>query len=340
MKTVELLSEKPRKKWTAIFVLTIICISITCLSIMNIHYDELARYPYKDERSRTLIKEYLNKEEIDYIIEYSIAPNVFISFIKADDFNIYHSIEYKKLSEVMWMETPEHIVEMVEKTRDYMDVDTLGKYLEHYSFDDIEAYLTKSDIYSEDSELIEYANFSDVYLDDSHTVSTRIPNNLQELNELVPSDYTILVNERVQEPLMNLCSSINSDIENSNGCGGLVVTSGYISYDTQKILYEEAKVELGEKVTRVLGKPGHDEHQLGLAIDFAINGLLDEDFYLSEQYEWLYHHAWEFGFVQTYDETNIDHEVESYHYRYVGIDVAKEIHDKGLNFKEYNENKK
>lgn len=340
MKTVELLSEKPRKKWTAIFVLSIICISITCLSIMNIHYDELARYPYKDERSRTLIKEYLNKEEIDYIIEYSIAPNVFISFIKADDFNIYHSIEYKKLSEVMWMETPDHIVEMVEKTRDYIDIDTLAKYLEHYSFDDIEAYLTKSDVYSENSELVENANFSDVYLDDTHTISTRIPNNLQELNEQIPSSYTILVNERVQEPLLELCNSINNDIENSNGCGGLVITSGYISYESQKILYEEAKSELGDDASRIVSKPGHDEHQLGLAIDFTVNGLLDDGFNLSEQAEWLKNHAWEFGFVQTYDESNTDYEVESYHYRYVGKDVAKDMHDKGMSFKEYNENKK
>lgn len=340
MKTVELLSEKPRKKWTAIFVLSIICISITCLSIMNIHYDELARYPYKDERSRTLIKEYLNKEEIDYIIEYSIAPNVFISFIKADDFNIYHSIEYKKLSEVMWMETPDHIVEIVEKTRDYIDIDTLAKYLEHYSFDDIEAYLTKSDVYSENSELVENANFSDVYLDDTHTISTRIPNNLQELNEQIPSSYTILVNERVQEPLLELCNSINNDIENSNGCGGLVVTSGYISYESQKILYEDVKSELGDDASRIVSKPGHDEHQLGLAIDFTVNGLLDDGFNLSEQAEWLKNHAWEFGFVQTYDESNTDHEVESYHYRYVGIDVAKDMHDKGMSFKEYNENKK
>ena len=113
MSTVKLLDEKPRKRWTAIFVGVVVSIAITCISIMNIHYDELARYPYKDERSRELIKEYKNKEEIDYIIEYSIAPNVFISFIQADDFNIYHATEYKKLSEVMWMESPEHIVEMV-----------------------------------------------------------------------------------------------------------------------------------------------------------------------------------------------------------------------------------
>ncbi len=133
------------------------------------------------------------------------------------------------------------------------------------------------------------------------------------------------MDERVQEPLLELCTSINNEIENSNGCGGLVVTDGYISYDSQKILYEDSDEELS--------KPGHDEHQLGLAIDFAINGLLEDSFELSEQSEWLKNHAWEYGFVET---TN-----ESYHYRYVGIEAASAMHDEqGISLKEYNENKK
>ncbi len=332
MKQLELLSEKPRKKWTAIFVTSIVCIAIACISIMNIHYDELARYPYKDERSRKLIKEYLNKEEIDYIIEYSIAPNVFISFIEADDFNIYHSIEYKILSEVLWDETPEHIVEMVEKTRDRIDVETLANYLKDYSFDDVEAYLTKSDSYSESSTLVERANETDIYLDDTHTVSTRIPTNLQELKETIPSSYTVLVDERIQEPLEELCSSINEELGSNNGCGGLSISTGYVSYDNQKALYEDAKSKLGDSVDSYISKPGHDEHQLGLAIDFNVDGLLDESFYLSEQADWLKEHAYEFGFIQTKEN-------ECYHYRYVGKEVAKEIYETGITLKEYNEKK-
>lgn len=333
MKQLELLSEKPRKKWTAIFVITILCIAIACISIMNIHYDELARYPYKDERSRKLIKEYLNKEEIDYIIEYSIAPNVFISFIEAKDFNIYHSIEYKILSEVLWDETPEHIVEMVEKTRDQMDVETLANYLKDYSFVDVEAYLTKSDSYSESSTLVEKANELDIYLDDTHTISTRIPPNLQELKDTIPSTYTVLVDDRIQEPLEELCSSITEEIDSNKGCGGLNVSTGYVSYDNQKTLYEDAKTKYGDRVDGYVSKPGHDEHQLGLAIDFNVEGLLDDSFYLSEQADWLMQHAYEFGFIQT-------NENESYHYRYVGKEVAREIYEKGITLKQYNENKK
>ncbi len=332
MKQLELLSEKPRKKWTAIFVTSIVCIAIACISIMNIHYDELARYPYKDERSRKLIKEYLNKEEIDYIIEYSIAPNVFISFIEADDFNIYHSIEYKILSEVLWDETPEHIVEMVEKTRDLIDVETLANYLKDYSFDDVEAYLTKSDSYSESSTLVERANGTDIYLDDTHTVSTRIPTNLQELKETIPSSYTVLVDERIQEPLEELCSSINEELGSNNGCGGLSISTGYVSYENQKALYEDAKTKLGDNVDSYVAKPGHDEHQLGLAIDFNVVGLLDDSFYLSEQSDWLKEHAYEFGFIQIKEN-------ECYHYRYVGKEVAKEIYETGITLKEYNEKK-
>ena len=337
MSTVKLLDEKTRKRWTAIFVGVVVCIAITCISIMNIHYDELARYPYKDERSRELIKEYLNKEEIDYIIEYSIAPNVFISFIQADDFNIYHATEYKKLSEVMWMESPEHIVEMVEKTRNAMDIDTLARYLEHYTFSDIEAYLTASDVYSINSLLVEEANSIDVCLDDTHTVSTRIPNNLQDLTTEVASKYPVLVNERVQQPLVDLCSAINREYEDNNGCGGLFVKSGYTSYNSQESLYNDAEKQYGGEASYYVSKPGHDEHQLGLAVDFMVDGITDESFHLTIQYEWLQEHAWEFGFIQTYDSANTNHAEESYHYRYVGSAVSSYMHEQGINFETYND---
>lgn len=331
---IELLDEKPRKIWTGVFVGTVVCITVVCLFIMNINYDTLARYPYKDERSRKLIKEYLDKDEIDYIIEYSIAPNMFISFITAEDFNIYHAVEYKKLSETMWMETPNHIVEMIEKTRDYIDVDTLASYLQEYSFDDIEAYLTKTDSYSENSELLTNPSASDVYLDSTHTISTRVPNNLQELNENVPSNYKILVDERIQETLQNLCNSIQSELDSNSGCGGLFVSAGYISYDSQKTLYEESDDEY------YVSKPGHDEHQLGLAVDFEVDGILNENFNLTEQAEWLEKNAWQFGFVQTYTDSNTSHNFESYHYRYVGIEIARQIHDSQIDFETYSQNKK
>ena len=117
-----------------IFVTCLLVIAIVCIGIMNIKYDRLSRYPYQDEESRKIIDEYLTDEEIEYIIEYSIATNVFISFIDCEGFNIYHASEYKQLSNLLWQEKPENIVQMVEATRDYITVDQLYNFLNIYKY--------------------------------------------------------------------------------------------------------------------------------------------------------------------------------------------------------------
>ena len=136
------------EKQKHIFVCSLIFIAIICLTIMNIKYDRLSRYPYQEKEAREIIDKYLSDEEIEYIIEYSIAPNVFISFIDVDGFNIYHASEYKELSKLRWQNTPDEIVEMVEKTRDYIDIQTLDNYLYQYTFDEILYLLTNNQLFT------------------------------------------------------------------------------------------------------------------------------------------------------------------------------------------------
>ncbi len=93
--SITTLAGKSKKRWTLFFVVAVIGIVFSCLAVMNHHYDSLARYPYRDQKSRELIKQYLNEEEIAYIIEYSIPPNMFIAFrnCKIDDFTKLISLE-------------------------------------------------------------------------------------------------------------------------------------------------------------------------------------------------------------------------------------------------------
>lgn len=53
---------------------------------------------------------------------------------------------------------------------------------------------------------------------------------------------------------------------------------------------------------------------------------------------WLSVHAWEYGYILRYPEgktalTGTDY--EPWHYRYVGKDAAKAIHDQGICLEEY-----
>ncbi len=80
---------------------------------------------------------------------------------------------------------------------------------------------------------------------------------------------------------------------------------------------------------------GNSEHQLGLAVDInPYSGSPNE----WSVYGWLAENAWEYGFILRYPEgktevTGITY--EPWHYRYVGKDAAREIHERGITLEEY-----
>lgn len=319
---------KVDQKYSRLFVMGIALFSIICFIIMNSRYDSLSRYPYKDQRSRQLIREYLNSEEIEYIIEYSIEPNLFISFIQADGFNIYHAADYKRLSEVLWNEPPQRIVDMIEETYETISTETLIELLQSYSYDDLKTFMSGNDPYGKGSELIMHASSIDAWVDNTHTVSTYTPKYLQALRTEIPSNNTIVVSEEIQDPLYNMCLDINASFKSTQGCGGLQVEQGYISYDKM--------LEYSNPDENFI--PGHNEHQLGLAIDFGVPGVLHDDFHLTEQSQWLQENAWKYGFVRTYTESDVEitgQKASATHYRYVGSELARMIHESGSTFAKY-----
>ena len=331
------LEGEQKKKWTAVFVSAIVVFSVCCLTFFYIHSDTLARYPYKDKTSRDLIRKYLTEEEIEYIIEYSIPPNMFIAYIQEDGFSIYHAAEYKKLSESQWDKSPKDIVNMVEETRTIMSVEELESFLQenNYRYEDVSRWIRNES--GSGIILIPYAMNLDAYLDVQHSVSSRAPA-VQPLAEEIPvkDNARIEVHEEVQQSLLALCSNIQTSLASPHACAGLQVSGGYVSYSDQD-RYFKAETENAGDDPEVF-PAGHDEHQLGLAVDFTVEGLPDEAFEKTVQSAWLSENAWRFGFIQTWnegDESITLHRCEPWHYRFVGIDLAKTIHDSGLTFARY-----
>lgn len=321
-----------------IFVACLLVIAVACIGIMNIKYDRLSRYPYQDEESRKIINEYLTDEEIEYIIEYSIAPNVFISFIDVDGFNIYHASEYKQLSNLLWQEKPENIVQMVEATRDYITVDQLYNLLNNYKYNEIIYYFEIKDAYNPDSILVDNAKSIDAYLDDTYTVGIRVPSNLQTIDEeMIAVNNNIQLEASCAQALYQMCSAIEATEEyQGTKCGGIEIQRGYVSYDKQKAVYDEMQKN-NPDVSGILNYPGHDEHQLGLAVDLSLHGLDSSNFSKTAQYQWLVDNAYKFGFIQTYTDQSFNDTHKSaklYHFRYVGVTLATYMHDNGLTLKQ------
>lgn len=89
-----------------------------------------------------------------------------------------------------------------------------------------------------------------------------------------------------------------------------------------------------------VAQPGTSEHQVGLAVDIVDQNyqILDEKQEDTPVQQWLMTHCAEYGFILRYpteksETTGIGY--EPWHYRYVGLDAAKEITEQGLCLEEY-----
>jgi D-alanyl-D-alanine carboxypeptidase len=121
----------------------------------------------------------------------------------------------------------------------------------------------------------------------------------------------------------------------------IVVISGYRSYAYQQGLFQDEVNRVGEaRAADGVARPGHSEHQLGTAID-VLNpeaGELTAAFADTPAGTWLAAHAHEYGFVISYPADAQDrscYQYEPWHLRYVGRDVAAQIHHAGVSPREW-----
>lgn len=113
--------------------------------------------------------------------------------------------------------------------------------------------------------------------------------------------------------------------------------STYRSYGRQVDVYNGWVSQLGQEAADLTSaRPGHSEHQTGWVIDFGAvpnTCALDQCFANTSQGQWLAANAWRFGFVLRYPDgmTPVTgYEFEPWHYRYVGVELATELHDTGV----------
>ena len=120
----------------------------------------------------------------------------------------------------------------------------------------------------------------------------------------------------------------------------LIVNSSYRTFQSQEDVYNNLKASKGTKeADKVAARPGHSEHQSGLAIDlFEIKNQSTATFKDSEGYVWLKENAYKYGFIERYPEGKehiTGYSFEAWHWRFVGIDAATTIHNDNITFDEY-----
>lgn len=120
----------------------------------------------------------------------------------------------------------------------------------------------------------------------------------------------------------------------------LMINSSYRSYQDQEAVYNNYKSSSGQKYAdSIAARPGSSEHQTGLAIDiFSKTNTNRNSFTDSPEAKWLEDNAHIYGFILRYPEDKVDitgYNYESWHYRYVGEDIATYIYEHDITFEEY-----
>ncbi len=119
----------------------------------------------------------------------------------------------------------------------------------------------------------------------------------------------------------------------------LLIVSGYRTEEYQRNLYENSINQNGkEHADKYSARPGHSEHQTGLAVDISNKAGVLDGFEQYDVYDWVIENAHKYGFIERYPkgkEFITGYSYEPWHYRFVGVEAATVIHDENITLEEY-----
>lgn len=281
-------------------------------------------------------------------------------------FKIYNKIKYKKTYEYKFLEKgwsekqTAYILNLYKNNLDDIlkkDIDEniilLAKE-KYFIYSNIEDYLNYINDF-EDKELNDVIAIINVHANNEwyeYDATTNI-----NLNELLlvnkfykidesynPDDLVDISNvyayegNKLRKDAYDAFKKMHVDAKNDNI--NLIINSTYRSYEKQNEIYEDYCNWYGQtKADAQAARPGHSEHQTGLAIDvFSTDNQLSGTFKDSTGYAWLKENAYKYGFIERYPENKeylTGYEFESWHWRYVGTTAAKVIQEEKITYDEY-----
>lgn len=281
---------------------------------------------------------------------------------------IYKNYLYKQTTEYKLLEigyTKEDIKLLEEKTNN----DTIEKLLTtpkndfllslvvepYYLSSFLDRYLAFEKTHSDytTSEVVTYVNTNNDYVYYDHNIDTDtskdyllLVNKYYHLaNDYEPGDlvnvsnrYFYGSNHKIRQVVYDAFIDMWQEAYKENIY--FIINSSYRSYDSQMKVYDDYKNSQGTTYAdSIAARPGYSEHQTGLALDiFSKDYTTAASFKGSTAHLWLQNNAYRFGFIERYPEGKekiTGFAAESWHWRYVGVEVATYIHDNNITFDEY-----
>lgn len=160
------------------------------------------------------------------------------------------------------------------------------------------------------------------------------PDNLVSIKDWYAYPNAKVMNEEAYHKFI----SMYNDAKEENI--SLAINYSYRTYAEQDEIYNYYNSQYGsDYADGYAARPGHSEHQTGLVIDLLISKGYDKTtFDTSPEYAWLEKNAHKYGYILRYpkDKEHITgYSYESWHFRYVGVEVATYIYEHNITFDEY-----
>lgn len=154
---------------------------------------------------------------------------------------------------------------------------------------------------------------------------------------LTPIPPTYVYNEKEQLQMVpEVLPALTKMLDAAKADGvALYVFSAYRSFATQKSLKRDYTVIYGAgTANQFSADQGYSEHQLGTTVDLITTGTGGNlvGFDRTPAYSWMLANAYRFGFVLSYPDKNGYYIFEPWHWRFVGVKLATDLHASGSHF--------
>lgn len=223
----------------------------------------------------------------------------------------------------------------------------------YFMYKNIELYLKYFNEFDDTRKLVEWVNvkgylksFDEAETSDTSKDTLMIASKIYTIKEYVPEDLVPIDNEYVlqsgnylRKEAYDAFIQMADDARSENQT--FYVSTSYRYYVFQEMLYNSYLLEDPQEVVDTYSsRPGYSDHQTGLTVDIRDYNKTFDDVKDTEPMLWLKENSYKYGFILRYPEGKEDitrYEYEWWHFRYVGKDVAKIIHDDQITFDEYYE---
>lgn len=144
------------------------------------------------------------------------------------------------------------------------------------------------------------------------------PKHMTMIEKIPRMSYSMYLEKETAQALKTMYDAMPKTIQKT-----MILTKSYMGYDVLNL--DEANMA------------GYNEFQLGHSVAIKEQGISEDQFINTQTYQWLIEHSYEYGFVLRYPEekVNITQQSSTTIFRYVGVELAKTLHDNHLCLEEY-----